>query len=29
KELSLTLEINDTIIESQKGTCNKAKHIIE
>ncbi|VCX02257.1 hypothetical protein BANRA_02803 [Escherichia coli] len=29
KELSLTLEFNDTIIESQKVTGNKAKHILE
>lgn len=29
KEFSLTLEFNDTIIESQKVTDNKAKHILE
>ncbi|QGF35919.1 hypothetical protein [Escherichia coli] len=29
KEFSLTLEFNDTIIESQKVTGNKAKHILE
>ncbi len=28
-EFSLTLEFNDTIIESQKVTGNKAKHILE
>ena len=29
KEFSLTLEFNNTIIESQKVTGNKAKHILE
>ena len=29
KRVSLTLEFNDTIIESQKVTGNKAKHILE
>ena len=29
KDFSLTLEFNDTIIESQKVTGNKAKHILE
>lgn len=29
KKFSLTLEFNDTIIESQKVTGNKAKHILE
>ncbi|HFP0713922.1 TPA: hypothetical protein ACHLB2_005587, partial [Escherichia coli] len=29
KEFSLTLEFNDTIIESQIVTGNKAKHILE
>ncbi|EJW5857884.1 hypothetical protein OCK20_004565, partial [Escherichia coli] len=28
-EFSLTLEFNDTIIESQKVTGNKAKHILK
>ncbi|EMR3710522.1 hypothetical protein DJ517_09890 [Escherichia coli] len=29
KRVSLTLEFNDTIIEFQKVTGNKAKHILE